>query len=106
MAHLKYVALVPTTITLGPLAACSRPPITAELVAAEANKRFSLPRDLGDGFRLDSIAAEGNAIVSTVTLTDTSLASDPGFVEVMGVATDRMSAGKSHRPTRPTSTPA
>ena len=69
------------------LAACNRPPITAELLATEANKRATLPLDLGDGFRLDSIASEGNAVVSTVTITDAQLADDPGFVEVMRTAT-------------------
>ena len=87
MALQKHVALVLAIITIAPLAGCSRPPITAELLAAESNKRISLPLDLGDGFRLDSITAEGSALVSTVTMADASLASDPGFVEVMSVAT-------------------
>lgn len=87
MTLLKYVAPVLTILLIGQLAGCDRPPVTAAQLSAEANKRITLPRDLGDGFRLDSIAAEGNAIVSTVTLADTSLASDPGFVEVMRAAT-------------------
>ncbi|MCC6505241.1 MAG: hypothetical protein BWZ07_00581 [Alphaproteobacteria bacterium ADurb.BinA280] len=43
-------------------------PVTAERVAAHAQKTLQFPVDLGDGFRLDSIRAEGDAIVSTVTL--------------------------------------
>ena len=73
-------------IAIGQLAACSGPPITAERVAAEANRRHSFPVDLGDGFRLDGIAAEGQAIVSTVTLTGPAIGNDPALVEMIRVA--------------------
>ena len=69
------------------LAGCGKEPVTATQLAAEASKRATLPLDLGDGFRLESITAEGNAVVSTVTVGDASLASDPRFVEVMRTAT-------------------
>lgn len=42
--------------------------LTAESVVAYAQRTQHFPVDLGDGFRLDSIHAEGNAVVSTVTL--------------------------------------
>ena len=83
----KLAVLVASIVGIGVLAGCSRPPITAERLAAEASKRATLPLDLGDGFRLDSITAEGDAIVSTVTLNDESLASDPRFKDVMRSAT-------------------
>lgn len=83
----KYPALVLMILTIGHLAGCGRSPVTAAELSAEANKRVTFPHDMGDGFRLDSITAEGNAVVSTVTMTDTSLTSDPRFVEVMRVAT-------------------
>jgi hypothetical protein len=74
-------------IVLAQLAGCSRPPITAAQLVSEMNKRTTLPLDLGDGFRLDAITAEGNTVVSTVTMSDASLASDPRFKEVMRSAT-------------------
>lgn len=69
------------------LGACQRPPVTAAQLADAARQRTTLPLDLGDGFRLDAIEAEGNTIVSTVTLMDASLAADPRFIEVMRTAT-------------------
>jgi hypothetical protein len=87
MKPLETAALVVTMISAGLLAGCSREPVTAARLAAELNKRVTLPQDLGDGFRLDAIVAEGNAIVSTVTLTDDSLAADPRFKDVMRTAT-------------------
>jgi hypothetical protein len=87
MARPRQSALILLLVAIGPLSACSNDRVTAAQLAAEANKRISLPSDLGDGYRLDSITAEGNAVVSTVTVTDASLASDPRFVEVMRTAT-------------------
>lgn len=83
----NHAAVVLVTFAIAGVAACSGPSITAEQLATEANKRGTLPLDLGDGFRLDTITAEGNTIVSTVTVTDAALASDPGFIEVMRTAT-------------------
>ena len=87
MTRPKYSAFVLLAICASNLAGCDRPPVTAAQLAAEANKRATLPLDLGDGFRLDAITAEGNAIVSTVTLSDVSLTADPAFQEVMRTAT-------------------
>ncbi len=47
-------------------------PITAAGLAEAANARLRFPVDLGDGFRLDSVVADGRAVVSTVTLLDVS----------------------------------
>lgn len=80
------LCLVLVGIAIGHLAGCNRPPITAEQIAAEANRRHTFPLDLGDGLRLDAIAAEGQAIVSTVTLLDPALGADPALVELMRVA--------------------
>lgn len=44
-------------------------PITAQALAAEMNRRVQLPRDLGDGFRLERISAQGNALVFTASTT-------------------------------------
>jgi hypothetical protein len=87
MTPRHHAALFLAFVAITLLAGCSREPITAAQLATEANKRMSFPRDLGDGYRLDAITAEGNAIVSTVTMANASLASDPGFVEVMRAAT-------------------
>ena len=87
MTRPKYFAFVLLAICAGHLAGCDRPPVTAAQLAAEASKRATLPLDLGDGFRLDAITAEGNAVVSTVTLSDASLTPDPAFQEVMRKAT-------------------
>ena len=88
MKILKYVAILFVIFAIGRMAGCGRgAPVTAAQLAAEASKRVTFPHDMGDGFRLDSITAEGNTVVSTVTLTDPALASDPRFVEVMRVAT-------------------
>lgn len=80
------VFLVLIGIAFAPLAGCSRPPITAEQIAAETNRRHTFPLDLGDGFRLDAVTAEGQAIVSTITLMDPTLGADPTLVEVMRAA--------------------
>lgn len=87
MTILKSTVRVLALIGLAHVAGCSKPPITAQQLAAEANKRASLPMDLGDGYRLDAITAEGNAVVSTVTMTDDALAADPRFRDVMHTAT-------------------
>lgn len=87
MTFTKELAFVLAIAASGLLAGCGRPSVTAAMLAAEANKRITLPSDLGDGFRLDAITAEGNTVVSSVTLTDAALASDPRFVDVMRTAT-------------------
>jgi hypothetical protein len=59
-------------------------PVTAELVAAEAARRVSFPVDLGEGFRLDSISASGNTVISTVTLLNQpDGATDPALRQVL-----------------------
>lgn len=74
-------------LVIAAVVACSRPPITAAQLAAETSKRANLPLELGDGLRLDSITAEGNAVVSTVTMSDDGVAADPAFKDVMRAAT-------------------
>lgn len=86
MTRPHRAALVLLCLVAAALTGCGGPPITAQQIAAEANKRYTFPRDLGDGFRLDSIAADGNAIVSTVTIADPSVTSDPALVEMLRVA--------------------
>jgi hypothetical protein len=44
-------------------------PITAQALAAEMNRRVQLPRDLGDGFKLESISAQNNTIVFSTSTT-------------------------------------
>lgn len=55
-------------------------PITASVVAAQAQKRYTFPVDLGDGWRLDSVTASGNDLVSTITMTDETSAAPPAAV--------------------------
>lgn len=45
-------------------------PLTPAFMAEEMNKSLSLPKDMGDGLRLDSITASGNDVVFTATMTD------------------------------------
>lgn len=85
MTLTKELALA--IVAVGVLAGCGRPPVSAAMLATEASKRVTFPHDMGDGYRLDAITAEGNTVVSTVTLTDAALASDPRFVDVMRAAT-------------------
>lgn len=88
MKILKYVAVVFVIFAIGRMAGChGGESVTAAQLATEASKRVTFPHDMGDGFRLDSITAEGNTVVSTVTLTDAALAADARFVEVMRAAT-------------------
>lgn len=62
-------------------------PVTAEMVAAEASKRVTFPVDLGDGFRLDSISASGNTVLSTVTLLEEPAGpADPNLQKVLETA--------------------
>jgi hypothetical protein len=84
---LKPTATLFAMFCMAHVAGCSKPPVTAQQLAAELNKRVSLPLDLGDGLRLDAITAEGNAVVSTVTLSNDALAADPNFKAVMRTAT-------------------
>ena len=65
---LRIVIVLVVLAVIGKMLTPSQPKITAELLAAEMQKRVSLPMDLGDGFRLDSIVASGNDVVSTVTV--------------------------------------
>lgn len=44
-------------------------PITAQALAAEMNRRVQLPRDLGDGFKLERISAQGNTLVFATSTT-------------------------------------
>lgn len=44
-------------------------PITAQALAAEMNRRVQLPRDLGDGFKLERISAEGSTLVFATSTT-------------------------------------
>lgn len=65
---LKVFAFVFLLLLIGKFSGAGPKPVTADLVAEEANKRMSFPVDLGDGFRLDGISAAGNTVTSTVTL--------------------------------------
>jgi hypothetical protein len=65
---LRIVIVLVVLAVIGKMLTPSPPKITAELLAQEMQKRVSLPMDLGDGFRLDSIVASGNDVVSTVTV--------------------------------------
>lgn len=63
-------------------------PITAAVLAEAANKQRTFPIDLGDGFRLDSISASGNAVVSVVTLIEEPAGPvDEALKEVLRTAT-------------------
>lgn len=44
-------------------------PITAQALATEMNRRVQLPKDMGDGFRLDRIAAQDNTLVFVTSTT-------------------------------------
>lgn len=84
---LKIVAFLFMLFLIGKFSGTGAPPVTAELVAAEAAKRVSFPVDLGDGFRLDSIHASGNTVVSTVTLLDEAAGpADPALQQVLEAA--------------------
>ena len=58
-------------------------PVTAERLATDMRAQVALPKDMGDGLRLDQIAASGNDIVFTATMTDTA----PGQYPAEAVAT-------------------
>jgi hypothetical protein len=45
-------------------------PITAARMAEGMNRVAALPKDMGDGLRLDRISASGNDVVMTLTITD------------------------------------
>lgn len=87
MKLLKYAVVVIALVVIVRMLGGGDQPVTAQLLATEASKRATLPLDLGDGFRLDSITAEGNTVVSTVTVNDPELATSPAFAEMMRVAT-------------------
>lgn len=71
MRALKILAVLIVLATLGKLLTSAGPrTLTAAEVARELAQRVRLPMDLGDGFRLDSIEASGQDIVSTVSLLD------------------------------------
>lgn len=67
------------------LGGCGGPPITAQQLVAEANKRYTLSARSGRGLPPDAIAADGGAIVSTVSIADPSVISDPALVEIIRV---------------------
>lgn len=52
------------------VAATPREPVTAARMAEGMNRITPLPRDMGDGLRLDRISASGNDVVVTLTITD------------------------------------
>jgi hypothetical protein len=52
------------------VAATPRKPMTAARMAEGMNRVTTLPRDMGDGLRLDRIGASGNDVVVTLTITD------------------------------------
>jgi hypothetical protein len=52
------------------VAATPRKPVTAARMAEGMNRVATLPRDMGDGLRLDRISASGNDVVVTLTITD------------------------------------
>lgn len=88
MKILKYafVALF-VLYLLGKILGAGREPLTAAKVVSEGNKTMSYPVDLGDGLRLDGVRAEGNAMVSTVTLMDTPPGPvDAALIQVMETA--------------------
>lgn len=52
------------------VAATPRKPLTAARMAEGMNRMATLPRDMGDGLRMDRIAASGNDVVVSLTITD------------------------------------
>jgi hypothetical protein len=52
------------------VAATPRKPMTAARMAEGMNRMATPPKDMGDGLRLDRIAASGNDVVITLTITD------------------------------------
>jgi len=63
--------------------------LTADRVVEYAQRTQHFPVDLGDGFRLDSIHAEGNAIISTVTLLNEPAGpADPMLVAMLRTASN------------------
>jgi hypothetical protein len=81
---LKIVAFVFLLLLIWTFSGTGAKPVTAELVAAEAARRVSFPVDLGEGFRLDSISASGNTVISTVTLLNQpDGATDPALRQVL-----------------------
>jgi hypothetical protein len=44
-------------------------PITAQALATEMNRRVQLPKDMGDGFRLERITAQANTVVFVTSTT-------------------------------------
>lgn len=50
--------------------------ITAEMVVAKAKANMTFPVDLGDDMFLDSIEAEGNSVVSTVSMRSIEVGND------------------------------
>lgn len=86
MTMRKWFPAVLAVAVVGGVASCGKP-VTAASLAAEINKQIQLPKDLGDGFRLDSVAASGNEVVSTVTMTEVpSSAVQPKLAELLGTA--------------------
>ncbi len=84
---LKIVAFLFLILLIWTFSGSGAKPVTADLVAAEAARRVSFPADLGDGFRLDSISASGNTVVSTVTLlTEPGGVADPALQQVLDTA--------------------
>lgn len=54
--------------------------ITAQMVVDKAHATMTFPVDLGDQMFVESIEAEGNAIVSTVSLRDLEIGSDQAMM--------------------------
>lgn len=83
----KIVAFLFLLFLVGKFSGTGAKPVTADLVAAEAARRVSFPVDLGDGFRLDSILASGNTVVSTVTLlSEPAGPPDPALRQALDIA--------------------
>lgn len=81
---LKIAAFLFLLLLVAKFSGTGAKPVTAELVADEAARRVSFPVDLGDGFRLDSIRASGNTVISTVTLLhEPAGAVDPALQQVL-----------------------
>lgn len=57
--------------------------ITADMVVKKAHDSMTFPVDLGDQMFIESIEAEGNAVVSTVSLRDLEIGDDQAMLAKM-----------------------
>ncbi len=86
MMNRKMSAAALAVLVAAGVSSCGKP-VTATTLAAEINKQMSFPKDLGDGFRLDSITASGNDLVSTVTMTQIPSGADlPQLADALATA--------------------